>query len=290
MNVLENVRKDIHTHIRLIAMLLIVCTLAFMPAALANGGEAKPPKYATVMVSTSKVDIDAVVKAFYGERASELKLNRETVKENGKQVENASGSLPDMKNAFSYFDGCISICRPYDKPHGHRNDGEGKYTRDEAVKLARNFMHDNLGIAKDGIALLKVTPEDASRKRSHSYQIEFAYALNGIPLVGELSMKNSILTPYIYVRVTDEGIVELTGNLLKLSGDSKGGTELVSIEKVKEMHSDRLAIALAVRMELCYKVGPAAEGRLAWAVLIDKYDSARDTKVYCDAYTGELLT
>ena len=139
------------------------------------------------------------------------------------------------------------------------------------------------------MALLEVAPEDASKERSRAYRIVFTYAWNGIPLVGEV-IQNTIIAPYINVGVTDEGIVEFSGNVLELSGGKQGGTELASMEKIKGMYSDIWAIADAERMELCYKVGPAAEGRLAWGMLTQNCKSVKDTNAYCDAYTGESLT
>lgn len=297
---MKNMRKDIHTRIRLIAMLLIICVFAFMPAALADGGEVTPPEYATVTVSSSEVDINTLIEAFYGEQASELKLETEVVEANGMRAELIHGHLPDMESAFSYCESFVSMDRPYEIPLRYRDDGEGmyapppskiagKYTQDEAIELARSFIQDKLGIAKAGLVLLEVAPEDASKERSRAYRIVFTYAWNGIPLVGEV-IQNTIIAPYINVGVTDEGIVEFSGNVLELSGGKQGGTELASMEKIKGMYSDRWAIAEAERMELCYKVGPAAEGRLAWGMLTQNCKSVKDTNAYCDAYTGESLT
>lgn len=280
---------------------LMACVFAFMPSALADSGENASPEYATVSISIPEVDINAMISTFYGAQASELKLKTEVFEANGQKLELTTGTLPDNEFAFS-FDGCgIDMTRDHKIPLRYRSDDEGvylpppskiegKYTQDEAIELARSFVQDELGMAKSGLKVMEVEAEDESKERSRAYNISFAYSWEGIPLVGH-SEQLPMIMPNITVGVTDEGVVSVSGDILELSGAKQGGAKLLSLEEIKSINPSDKWLAKCDSMYLCYKVGPAHEGRLTWNV----YEEASGTEwtyvaLGYDAYTGEKLT
>lgn len=279
--------------------LLTMCALILMPAALADGDAAYAPAYATVKISLPEVDIGAMIAAFYGEQADDLKLESQEYEFDGVSAEVISGSLPDIEYAFSYSGNYVSMQRYHAIPLSYRSEGEGvylpppsdiagKYTEAEAIELARQFVEVELGIAADsGLVVAEVRPEDAAKERSRAYVISFAYAWDGIPLIGTTEQLPQV-TPRLTVGVTDEGIVSLDGNILQLLGGRQSEAAVLPSDELPRLNPNDQLLVDADKC-LCYKVGPAYEGRLAWYAAHEEEPIPTYLNLSYDAYTGEKL-
>ena len=288
-----------HPTLALVLALLTLCALLFTPAALADDAAASP-EYATVEIGLPDVDIDAIISAFYGDHAGKLKLDSQIYEFNGTRVEVTSGSLPDCEYAFSYSGNYINMQRHHEIPLSYRSEGEGvylpppskvegKYTEDEAIELAQRFIQEDLHIAADtGLIVADVRPEDASKERSRSYVISFAYAWEGVPLIGTTEQLPQV-TPTLTVGVTDEGIVSLEGCILELTGGRQSESALLPSDELTRINPNDTMLANADCIHLCYKVGPTHEGRLAWYAVDEGEPIPTYVNLGYDAYTGEKL-
>jgi hypothetical protein len=296
---MNEVEKKISKCLKNMVAAFMACTLAFMPIALADGGKIASPEYATISASVPEFDVNEMIATFYGEQASELKLKTEVFDVGGMKIELTTGALPENEHSFS-FDGCsINMVRDHKIPLKYRSDGEGmylpppskiegKYTQEEAIELARSFVQDKLGIAKEGLAVWRVDPEDASKERSRAYDIMFTYAWEGIPVSGYTEQLPS-LSPFMRVGVTDEGVIVFQGCIMKVSGAGKSNAEILPSEQLKSMQPDEFVYMDDTSIELCYKLGPTFDGRLAWGKLYSDETVTTIHDMY-DAYTGEKLT
>ena len=79
---------------------LLACALLLMFTASADGDGVAAPDYATVAIDLPEVDIDAMVAAFYGDQAEDLRLESQVYELGGVSVEVISGSLPDCVFIF----------------------------------------------------------------------------------------------------------------------------------------------------------------------------------------------
>ena len=279
--------------------LLILCALLFTSAALADD-TVMAPEYATVEIGLPDVDTDAIISAFYGDQAGKLKLDSQIYEFNGIRVEVTSGSLPDCEYAFSYSGNYINMQRHHEIPLSYRSTGEGiylpppnkvegKYTEGEAVELARQFIQSELRIAADtGLIVADVRPEDASKARSRAYVISFVYAWEGVPMIGTTEQLPQV-TPTLTVGVTDEGIVSLDGCILELTGGRQGESALLPSDELTRINPNDAMLANSDCIYLCYKVGPAHEGRLAWYAADESEAIPTYVNLGYDAYTGEKL-
>lgn len=278
---------------------LLACALLLMFTASADGDGVAAPAYATVAIDLPEVDIDAMVAAFYGDQAEDLRLESQVYELGGVSVEVISGSLPDCEYAFSYSNNYISMQRYHAIPLSYRSEGEGaylpppsdiacKYTEAEAIELARQFVEAELGIAADsGLVVAEVRPEDAAKERSRAYMISFAYAWEGIPLIGTTEQLPQV-TPRLTVGVTDEGIVSLDGNILQLVGGRQSEANVLPSDELLRLNPNDQLLADADKY-LCYKVGPAYEGRLALYAADEGEPIPTYVNLAYDAYTGEKL-
>ena len=288
-----------HTTNIVTLMLLLLCALLFTPAALADDTAASP-EYATVEIGLPDVDTNAIISAFYGDQAAELKLDSQVYELNGVRVEVTNGSLPDCEYAFSYSGNYITMQRNHDIPLSYRSEGEGvylpppskvegKYTEDEAIELAQRFIQEDLHIATEtGLIVTDVRPEDASKERSRAYVISFAYAWEGVPLIGTTDQLPQV-TPTLTVGVTDEGIVSLDGCILELTGGRQVESAILPSDELTRINPNDTMLANADSIHLCYKVGPTHEGRLAWYAAAEGEPIPTYVNLGYDAYTGEKL-
>ena len=131
-------------------------------------------------------------------------------------------------------------------------------------------------------------PEDASKERSRAYVISFAYAWEGVPLIGTTDQLPQV-TPTLTVGVTDEGIVSLEGCILELTGGRQSESALLPSDELTRINPNDTMLANADCIYLCYKVGPAHEGRLAWYAVAEGEPIPTYVNLGYDAYTGEKL-
>ena len=273
---------------------LLACALLLLPAALAYGDEVTEPACASVAISLPQMDMDSMIAALYGDQAEALELESQVYEYGGVSVEVTSGALPDCEYAFSCSGNYVNMQRYHAIPLSYRSEGEGaylpppsdiagKYTEAEAIELARQFIQDELGIAKHtGVIVTKVQPEDPAKPRSRAYVIEFAYAWEGIPLRGTTQQLPQV-TPMLTVGVTDEGIVSFAGDILELSSGRQSEAPVLPLDEVARLNPNDWLLAQEADLRLCYMVGPAHEGRLAWCA------ADLDGSHGYDAYTGERL-
>ena len=289
-----------HSHSILALAIITICTLLFTSAALAD--DIITPEYATVEITLPEVDTDAMIAAFYGDQAGELTLSTQTYEFEGISIDVTTGSLPDCESAYTYSQNNISMQRYHSISLSYRSEGEGaylpppsktegKYTQDEAIEMARNFIQSDLHIAEDtGLIVADVIAEDASKERSRAYVISFAYSWENIPLIGTTDQLPQIM-PRLTVGITDEGIVEFSGDIIAVSGAKQSEAALLTSDQLLRLNPNDTMLARATDINLCYKVGPTYEGRLTWWY---NTDGVETIPTYADsaydAYTGEKLS
>lgn len=292
--------RTTYSHSILTLILITIFALLFTSTALAEN--TATPEYATVEITLPEVDTDAMIAAFYGDQADELTLSTQTYTFEGISIDVTTGSLPDCESAYTYSQNNISMQRNHSISLSYRSEGEGaylpppsktegKYTQDEAIEMARNFIQSDLHIAEDtGLIVAEVRPEDASKERSRAYVISFVYAWENIPLIGTTEQVPQVM-PRLTVGITDEGIVEFDGDIITVSGAKQSEGTILPSDQLTRLNPNDAMLAGATDISLCYKVGPTYEGRLAWWY---STDDTQTIPTYVDsgydAYTGEKLS
>jgi hypothetical protein len=207
-------------------------------------GDARLYEY---VIAPALPDREAIVTAFFGEKAMALEENDDS---QGNYLQKHSND-----NAYwlmwNEVIGAFSL-RKYSRiPLAYRQadeaiDGfneewatpspeEGKYTENEATQIAIVFLSKNLGIDPKILELSYVGTEGAQKNRSRFYDLRFRYVFGGIALENAFDPASY---PRIKISVTDDGVVLADGIALRIvERQDYDNRKTMDIDEVKKRNN-----------------------------------------------------
>lgn len=231
-------------------------------------------------VSPLRLDLAALAEAYYGGEVSELP-----------SVPSGDGDIvlaSDDRGYALYRDpqnGTIQLRKPsviplqYREPDASITEGfgeravelptpspqEGKYTPREAAGIVLEFLKDACGMDTQWLTFRGFSEESAAKEKSRVYQLYFTYMLDGRRLLGDAgSAGDCSITAY----VTDEGIMNLSGNLFRIVkiGPVPSGELPMPEERVLRIATQGNHPPYG-EAEICYYLSAlTGDGAATWAV------------------------
>lgn len=239
-------------------------------------------------------DADKLLKSFFaGDTDKLVRIEQNTSKDDKQHYSSQdSGFSLELVPSRGYF----MMQKPSEIPTHYRTEGEGmvlpppsklpgKYSMEEADEISRKALEQLFEIPIESLTIAKVIHENPEKERSRAYRIFYSYIIDGLKII---PISKSDRSPYIEVRITDDGIVYM------------GGVSLTVVEK-KQIPNDPLSLDEMVKRdpwitsygktELAYFLSKNNFGQLITQHVWYTYDDESwfSGNIY-DAFTGKEIT
>lgn len=252
-------------------------------------------QYANYILEVGTFDINKLLNGFFGENAKQL--TEVSVNTESDYIDRVIYRSDDStyECEFSSQNGYFLLSKPSRIPTHYRTSGEGiflpppssqqgKYTVQDADWIARDTLNNLLGIHNESIELIEAIHENPDKERSRAYRLFYSYVIDGLDVIPISEMEYS---PYIEVRITDDGIVYASGVCLIICNPVSDNVKFLSIDDLIKKNPWASSFG---RTELSYYLQKTDSGelltKLVWYTF--ESDSWFSGNVY-DATTGKEI-